>query len=103
VTCSKTATPIPKLPTTLHVVGLGLEDVGSLAAAAQDAIAQADILIGAERQLARFPDHPAQRWPLGNLPSLLTRLQQQLAQPDGTTLTLLTSGDPLFFGLGRLC
>ena len=92
----------PVVTTRIQVVGIGLEGPESLTTAARAAIDQADILIGAERQLSHFSPIAAQRWPLGNLQTLLGKLQQQLDQPDGPSITILTSGDPLFYGLGRL-
>ncbi|MEO1592495.1 MAG: precorrin-6y C5,15-methyltransferase (decarboxylating) subunit CbiE [Cyanobacteria bacterium J06632_22] len=86
----------------IHIVGMGLEGPESLTRSAREAIDQAEILVGVDRQLARFPTHLAQRWPLGNLQALLRQLQDQLAQPNCPKITILTSGDPLFFGLGRL-
>ncbi|MEO0540362.1 MAG: precorrin-6y C5,15-methyltransferase (decarboxylating) subunit CbiE [Cyanobacteria bacterium P01_A01_bin.105] len=86
----------------VHVIGLGLEGLQTLTADARAAVDRAGILVGAERQLAQFPDHGAERWPLGNLQEMLVRLQRRVSQPDCPPMAVLTSGDPLFFGLGRL-
>ncbi|MEO1740388.1 MAG: precorrin-6y C5,15-methyltransferase (decarboxylating) subunit CbiE [Cyanobacteria bacterium J06629_9] len=89
-------------PPCIHVVGLGLEGPKSLPPEGRAAIERAQILIGAERHLSHFPTHTAERWPLGNLNTLLARLQPFVTQTDGPQIVILTSGDPLFFGLGRL-
>jgi len=84
--------------TPIHVVGVGLEGAAGLPEATRTLIQQAPILAGGDRLLDQFPDHPAQRW---SLTDLSTRLQQHLAQSPPALVVILTSGDPLFFGLGR--
>ena len=92
----------PSIPPSIQVVGVGLEGPDSLTTAARDAIEDAELLIGTPRLLAAFPNCGEAQWPLGDLQTLLTRLQAQLERPHCPNITLLTSGDPLFFGLGRL-
>ncbi|NER78701.1 MAG: precorrin-6y C5,15-methyltransferase (decarboxylating) subunit CbiE [Leptolyngbya sp. SIO1D8] len=82
----------------IQVVGIGLDGVAGLSSSIQQLIAQADVLAGSDRHLQYFPDHKAQRWPLQ---ALETRLQAHLAKTDPGLVVVLTSGDPLFFGLGR--
>ncbi|RZM81719.1 bifunctional cobalt-precorrin-7 (C(5))-methyltransferase/cobalt-precorrin-6B (C(15))-methyltransferase [Leptolyngbya iicbica] len=84
--------------TPIQVVGVGLDGAAGLAPMVLSIIQQAQILAGSDRLLQQFPDHPAQRWTLKDLPQ---RLQQHVAQPDPALVVVLTSGDPLFFGLGR--
>lgn len=84
--------------TPIQVLGVGLDGAAGLSASTLAIIQQAQILAGSDRLLAQFPDHPGQRWSLTDLPA---RLQQHLAQPDPAPVAVLTSGDPLFFGLGR--
>ena len=84
--------------TPIQVVGVGLDGAAGLSAAVLTMIQQAKILAGSDRLLAQFPDHPGARWSLTDLPA---RLQQHLTQVDPTPVIVLTSGDPLFFGLGR--
>ncbi|NEP18828.1 MAG: precorrin-6y C5,15-methyltransferase (decarboxylating) subunit CbiE [Leptolyngbya sp. SIO4C1] len=86
----------------IHVVGLGLDGASGLSLGVQQQIERADILVGSARHLAYFPDHPAQRRELSDLQADLRQLQTWLAQPDCPQIVILTSGDPLFFGLGRL-
>jgi len=84
--------------TPIHVVGIGLDGRDGLAASVQQVIEAAAILAGSDRHLSYFPDHPAQRW---SLPGLAVALQSHLAQSHPARVVVLTSGDPLFFGLGR--
>ncbi len=84
--------------TPIHVVGIGLAGAASLDPAVRSIVEQAAILAGGDRHRSYFPDHRAERWPLKDLENrLLTHLQQ----PDPARVVVLTSGDPLFFGLGR--
>ena len=84
--------------TPIQVVGIGLAGVASLPTETLKLIDQATVLAGGDRHLAYFADHPAERWSLTNLTQ---RLQQHLVQPEPGLVVVLTSGDPLFFGLGR--
>lgn len=88
----------------LHVVGIGLDGIPGLNPPAQQAIAQATVIAGSEAHLSLFQDqlknHPAQRLPLmGSVDSWLDQLATQLAH---SGVVMLASGDPLFFGIGRL-
>ncbi|WP_204141861.1 precorrin-6y C5,15-methyltransferase (decarboxylating) subunit CbiE [Halomicronema sp. CCY15110] len=84
--------------TPIQVIGVGLDGAAGLSSTTLNVIQQAAILAGSDRLLQHFPDHPAQRWSLTNLPE---RLRQQVTQPAPALVVVLTSGDPLFFGLGR--
>ncbi|MEM6433007.1 MAG: precorrin-6y C5,15-methyltransferase (decarboxylating) subunit CbiE [Cyanobacteria bacterium P01_D01_bin.115] len=84
--------------TPIQVVGIGLAGAASLPMATLTLIDQATVLAGGDRHLAYFADHPAERWPLTHLTQ---RLQQHLLQAHPGLVVVLTSGDPLFFGLGR--
>lgn len=88
--------------TPIHVVGIGLEGSASLTAAVQDLVAKADWLVGSDRHLGYFPDHPAARIRLGDLRAALAQIRQSLGQDPQPQIVILTSGDPLCFGLGRL-
>ena len=84
--------------TPIQVIGIGLEGAVGLAAPLRQLIAQAAILAGSDRHLSYFPDLAVERWGLAGLER---RLQAHLAQPQPGLVVVLTSGDPLFFGLGR--
>lgn len=89
--------------TPIQVVGIGLDGAAGLAPGVRAMVAQAAVLVGSDRHLAYFPETAlsCDRWPLGDLADLAQRLQRWLAAETGQTLVVLTSGDPLFFGLGR--
>lgn len=85
----------------IHVVGIGLAGKASLTPQVQELVAHARFLMGSDRHLSYFADHPAEKWRLDNLDQGMTELQYRLEQGE-SDLVVLTSGDPLFFGLGRL-
>jgi precorrin-6Y C5,15-methyltransferase (decarboxylating) len=84
--------------TPIHVIGIGLDGAAGLSPALLTMIDQAAILAGSDRHLSYFPEHPGRRWPLLGLEA---RLQEHMQQPTPSPVVVLTSGDPLFFGLGR--
>ena len=84
--------------TPIQVIGVGLDGAAGLGSVVLSMIHQAPILAGSDRLLNYFPEHPGQRWSLTDLPE---RLRQHLNQPHPDRVVVLTSGDPLFFGLGR--
>lgn len=85
--------------TPIHVVGIGLEGAVGLSPSVQEIVAQATWLVGSDRHLSYFPHHPARRIVLGDLATALEQLCQLVLEP---CIVVLVSGDPLFFGLGRL-
>ncbi|KOR37501.1 bifunctional cobalt-precorrin-7 (C(5))-methyltransferase/cobalt-precorrin-6B (C(15))-methyltransferase [Planktothricoides sp. FACHB-1370] len=114
----------------IHVVGIGLDGVAGLTAPVRQIVEQATILVGSDRHLSYFPDHPAERLVIGSmniiniiLRKLRRRLENYLTQEitqenfgnrepgreissvnplSLPCIVILVSGDPLFFGLGRL-
>lgn len=94
----------------IHVVGIGLDGAAGLAGPLRLLVEQADWLVGSDRHLAYFPDLSVQRLVLGDLHGAIAQLQRFCqpapSEPRATktrkTAVILTSGDPLFFGLGRL-
>ncbi|MBE9077475.1 precorrin-6y C5,15-methyltransferase (decarboxylating) subunit CbiE [Romeria aff. gracilis LEGE 07310] len=86
----------------IQVVGIGLNGAESLALAEQQRVEQAELLIGSDRHLAYFPNHAAEKWRLADFQSLFEALKARLATASPPRTVILTSGDPLFFGLGRL-
>ena len=97
--------------TCIDVIGLGVAEHALLTPAAQQAIQQAEVIIGSARQLAvirqlltdNIDEHQAQAKPepkqvilppLSQLLALLAAHQQQ-------RVVILASGDPLHYGIGR--
>lgn len=84
----------------ISVVGIGLDGKQGLAKNVQKIVDRATVLAGGQRHLSYFTDHPAQKLELTNLNSGIEQICQ--LQSDSQAVVILTSGDPLFFGLGRL-
>ena len=85
------------------VIGVGLDGYSGLSAIAQHHIQTAAILIGSDRQLGLIPtaEANANRWTLGKLPNTFGRLEKYVSE-NPVKVVILGSGDPLFFGIGRL-
>ncbi len=90
------------MSTPVHVVGIGLDGVAGLPESTRQLVAQAKLLVGSDRHLSYFPDHPADRLVLGNLQQAIATIRQHLEAAIAIPIVVLTSGDPLFFGFGRL-
>lgn len=87
--------------TPVHVVGIGLDGADGLVDSVLQLVSRATLLIGSDRHLSYFPNHPAQLLVLGDFTQAIKEICQQLAAGSGCIVVLVT-GDPLFFGLGRL-
>lgn len=90
------------LETLIHVVGVGLSGRASLPPPLLNLVESATLLIGAQRHLDAFSDLPTETWPLGNFTQVFDQLRSRLASDPHTQAVVLASGDPLFFGIGRL-
>ncbi|PSR15894.1 cobalamin biosynthesis bifunctional protein CbiET [filamentous cyanobacterium CCP3] len=86
----------------MHVVGVGLDGQAGLTPASLALIQRAVVLVGSDRLLGYVTEGQAERWPLDNLKATLDRLRQWLTGDKPGIAVVLASGDPLFFGLGRL-
>lgn len=91
----------------VHVVGVGLAGAASLTPEALAQVQSATLLIGAQRLLgACKPVHldasQQECWALGNFTQTFENLRTRLTQRPETKAVVLASGDPLFFGIGRL-
>ncbi len=81
----------------IHVIGAGIAGQEGFTPQAQELIAQADLLLGADRLLELFPDFKGETLAIGkNLAEVVSRLQDCDCRA-----VVLASGDPLFFGIGR--
>lgn len=87
----------------VHVVGIGLEGAAGLTDTVRQVVERATLLVGSDRHLGYFPNHPSSRLVLGDLTQAIQEICTQLAIDDPKScIVVLVSGDPLFFGLGRL-
>ena len=87
-------------PPAVIVVGVGADGWSGLAPAARDALCEAQVLIGSERQLALLPQECAGErvsWPSPLRPAV----PRLLAEHEGRRVCVLASGDPMFYGIGR--
>lgn len=93
---------------TIQVVGIGLNGVSGLGESVRKIVDEATVLVGSDRHLRYFPNHTAFRIKLRDLTETLVEIQQYLLSFETNTpdldpvIVVLVSGDPLFFGLGRL-
>ncbi|MEO0646282.1 MAG: precorrin-6y C5,15-methyltransferase (decarboxylating) subunit CbiE [Cyanobacteria bacterium J06650_10] len=112
----------------IHVVGVGLSGARSLAPSVLALVRSADLIVGAERHLSMVADmvvagffesesgSPESRslesrssesrspetWPLGDFTHVFEKLRSHLQAHPRTNVVVLATGDPLFFGMGRL-
>lgn len=84
---------------TVQVVGIGLDGSAGLTQEVRQIVEQATVLVGSDRHLSYFPDHPGYRIVLGNFSAAIREIRNRLSQEE---IVVLVTGDPLFFGLGRL-
>jgi len=89
--------------TPVHIVGIGLDGTVGLTDAVRQLVEGATLLVGSDRHLSYFPHHPASRLVLGDFTQAIREIRSELATVGtNSRIVVLTSGDPLFFGLGRL-
>jgi precorrin-6Y C5,15-methyltransferase (decarboxylating) len=91
----------------IHVVGIGLDGAAGLTNSVRQIVDNATLLVGSSRHLSYFPDRPVNRLLLTDLTTTIQQIRHWLTQTTCTDfpiaqIVILTSGDPLFFGLGRL-
>ena len=81
----------------LAVVGIGEDGIAGLAPAAQALIEIAELLVGGARHLAMVPNYGAERicWERP-----LTTTIDSIAARRGGRVTVLASGDPMWYGIG---
>ena len=84
----------------INVVGIGLDGRLGLSESTQSIVQQATVLAGARRHLSYFSEHPATKIVLQDLTQNIDSIEEQASA--GERVVILASGDPLFFGLGRL-
>lgn len=83
------------------LVGMGARGRRGLSLEALEAVLSSQVLIGGSRHLEAFPDHPGEKVLVkGRLEALLDLAEDRVRA--GRRVAFLASGDPLFFGIGRL-
>ncbi|MEV5603872.1 precorrin-6y C5,15-methyltransferase (decarboxylating) subunit CbiE [Streptomyces sp. NPDC052299] len=93
-------TPEHPRPPAVTVAGIGADGWAGLTGPARAALTDAQVLIGAERQLALLPPQCAGTrvpWPSPLRPAV----PGLLAAHAGRRIAVLASGDPMFYGIGR--
>lgn len=83
----------------IDVIGIGLEGAAGLSEAMRQRVMSASLLVGSDRHLSYFPEYRGDRWVLGDLGRAIAQLK---SHENKELIIILVSGDPLFFGLGRL-
>ncbi|MDY0267588.1 precorrin-6y C5,15-methyltransferase (decarboxylating) subunit CbiE [Trichloromonas sp.] len=82
----------------IYVIGAGVEGHEGFSRRSLELISQASLLCGGERHLRLFPDFAGEKLVIdGNLAHLVERLNARKGPA-----VVLSSGDPLFFGIGRI-
>ncbi|MDJ0845547.1 precorrin-6y C5,15-methyltransferase (decarboxylating) subunit CbiE [Crocosphaera sp.] len=84
----------------IQVVGIGLNGRESLPKKIQTIVENANLLVGSDRHLSYFPEHLGDQVIIRNFYADIKTLQQIKSYHQ--SIVILVSGDPLFFGLGRL-
>ncbi len=102
------STSAPDRPV-IQVVGIGLSGAASLTPTVLKIVESATILIGGRRHLevlgdllAGEGDQKIEAWPLSDFTEVFDELRSRLKSDPTTRAVILASGDPLFFGVGRL-
>jgi len=81
----------------ISVIGLGLSP-RDLTSEHAHVIQKADILIGGRRHLEFFKDHPGSKKEItANIQEVIQYIKDHMQTH---TITVISSGDPLFFGIG---
>lgn len=96
----------------VHIVGIGLDGPAGLTKPVLLLVEMATLLVGSESHLSYFPNHPAQRFILGEISEAIGVIRSLLSseplseemevEASQELIVVFVSGDPLFFGLGRL-
>jgi precorrin-6Y C5,15-methyltransferase (decarboxylating) len=84
----------------ISVVGIGLDGVEGLSKSVRKVVERATILAGSKRHLSYFTDSSAEKIYLSDLKTGIDAIAK--LNPSEHSVVILASGDPLFFGIGRL-
>ncbi|WP_071460701.1 bifunctional cobalt-precorrin-7 (C(5))-methyltransferase/cobalt-precorrin-6B (C(15))-methyltransferase [Bacillus massilinigeriensis] len=80
----------------VKMIGIGESGRADLLPLYEKMIAESDVLVGGERQLACFPDYQGEKV---IIKSGVMKLAERLEKED-KRIVVLASGDPLFYGIG---
>ena len=84
----------------VYVVGVGSDGISGLTPRAREILDGAELLIGTGRLLATIPEGRAERWAVNpGKAEVLARVEAALSE---RRVVILASGDPGFFGIGKV-
>lgn len=87
----------------IYVVGVGLDGPEGLTTNILTLIDQAKLLAGGDRHLSYFPEYAEKSLVIKEFSKDLEKVKEiDTKLGTGETIVILASGDPLYFGLGRL-
>ena len=90
----------------IHVVGIGFKGADDLTPSQMGLLRSATLMVGGTRHLAIFKaltdSHNIRTLPLGNFTGVFEQMRSHLSTQADPRIVFLASGDPLFFGVGRL-
>ncbi|ELR98723.1 bifunctional cobalt-precorrin-7 (C(5))-methyltransferase/cobalt-precorrin-6B (C(15))-methyltransferase [Gloeocapsa sp. PCC 73106] len=84
----------------IDVVGIGLDGIRGLTEKTRELVTKAELIVGSQRHLSYFPEHKGNKLLLTDFRAIIPQLREALRQ--NQAIAIIVSGDPLFFGLGRL-
>ena len=84
----------------IKVIGIGLDGAMGLTKPVQEIVNKATLLVGSKRHLSYFPNHPATIIVMGDLLEAIKKINRE--KDNHNCVVILVSGDPFFFGFGRL-
>lgn len=82
------------------IIGIGDDGCIGLSSRAVNAVTQCQVLVGGERQLEFFPQHQGQKIVLKG--GIMKAIAEIVALAEDNNICVLSSGDPMFFGIGAL-
>lgn len=85
----------------IHIIGLGVAETAELSASAKNALQNAKVVIGSERQLATIDGFLIPKQCEYIVLPKLSELAALMEQYANQSIAVLASGDPLYFGIGH--